>query len=94
MRRRSFACALAVFAASGLARAQTASPKSEYLQSCNSWLYATSANGYVCSSPGFGVQVPSMYELQQLQQTVDQQRQQIADLESRVERLEQSLTTK
>jgi TolA-binding protein len=61
---------------------------SETLQTCSSWIYNGNAGGYICSFPNFNVQVPSLYDVQQLQQQINALQLQVERLEQRVDDLE------
>jgi len=63
--------------------------RGQYFQPCNSWIYSTSANAYVCSFVSFGFTAADQQDLQFLNQKVQTLESKIQQLESRVQQLEQ-----
>ena len=61
-------------------------------QPCTYWHYDVSANAYVCSFMGPYIDVVTASDKDELTRTIEAQKLKIAELEERLEKLEQEIT--
>ena len=63
--------------------------RSVYISPCDSWMYSNEVQGYVCRYRSHRISVPDSYDIQNIENKMNEMSRKIKELESRIQALEQ-----